>query len=131
MLALLARVRARRGPRSRSGRASGMYVAGSMPVFVLVAVLWPGAGRRARRAVALAQSAHKPWDVRLGESRCCRASRSSTGLAAGAASRAGAGHDWLAVHGAGRRRATCSPASLNFALVAGLHAACCAAGASR
>src|SRR4029079_1740491 len=46
---------------------SGIYVAGSMPVFVLVAVLWGPAPAAALGATVALVQLGKAWDVRIGD----------------------------------------------------------------
>jgi putative nucleotidyltransferase with HDIG domain len=71
---------------------SGAYVAGSMPVFVLGAVLFgPAPGAALGAAAALAQYS-KPWRFKLGD----LAALSTFPLVAGLAARAGEVHDPLA-----------------------------------
>jgi putative nucleotidyltransferase with HDIG domain len=96
---------------------SGLYVAGSMPVFVLVAVLWgPAPAAALGLTVALAQW-RKPWNLKIGDVAVLSCFPLLTGLAAGLARVPHPIDNWLlfmTVVGAAYMLA----ATLNFVLIA-------------
>jgi putative nucleotidyltransferase with HDIG domain len=75
---------------------SGIYVAGSMPVFVLVAVLWGPAPAAALGATVALVQLKKAWDVRIGDVATLAGFALVTGLAARAGHVQNPVHDWLA-----------------------------------
>src|SRR4051812_45124166 len=97
---------------------SGMYVTGSMPVFVLVAVLWgPAPASALGLVVALAQW-RKPWNLKIVDVAVLPAFPLVTGLAVRAAQVSDPVHHWptfMAVVGV----AYMLSAIVNFALIAG------------
>src|SRR5262245_47961541 len=96
---------------------SGIYVAGSMPVFVLVAVLWGPAPAAALGATVALVQLRKAWDVKIGDVATLAGFALVTGLAARAGHVQDPVNDWLAfmalVSGVYMLAAT-----VNFALVA-------------
>ena len=75
---------------------SGIYVAGSMPVFVLVAVLWGPAPAAALGATVALVQLGKAWDVRIGDVATLAGFALVTGLAARLGHVQDPVHDWLA-----------------------------------
>jgi putative nucleotidyltransferase with HDIG domain len=75
---------------------SGIYVAGSMPVFVLVAVLWGPAPAAALGATVALVQLGKAWDVRIGDVATLAGFALVTGLAARLGHVQDPLHAWLA-----------------------------------
>lgn len=74
---------------------SGIYVAGSMPVFVLVAVLWGPAPAAALGATVALVQLKKAWDVKIGDVATLAGFALVTGLAARAGHVQDPVHHWL------------------------------------